>query len=229
MNTNDPNDPGDAAEAGWSGGLSGLSGVSLDERHEEMFTRAEARCGGTAVWRQRKRSEFREFLALAQVSSRIKLMMADLSGSMRIMFELRAPVPTMPVPGGPLEVVNRALIGLTYREEAIRLPQPGYAFVGIHLPNHVWLPNIAPSDPAFTELGPGQALCLGAELPAGMPVKELVLQTFAALTLQSIQLDARDRAGIMHPEAAKWYLQNRERIPLTREGFLEFNPDDPDA
>jgi hypothetical protein len=229
MNTNDPDHPGGAAEAKWSGGLSDLSGVSLDERHEEMFSRADARCGGNAVWRQRKRREFREFLALAQVSSRIKLMMADLSAAFRIMFELRAPVPTMPTPGASLEVVNRALIGLTYREEALRLPQPGYAFVGIHLPNHVWLPNVAPSDPAFTKLGSGQALCLGAELPAGMPVKELVLQTFAALTLQSIQLDERDPAGIMNPPAAKWYLQNRERIPLTREGFLEFKSTDADA
>jgi hypothetical protein len=219
-----PEPSGTDAGAAWSGGLSALSTVPLADAREAVLAAVSAGCAGNAAWKRRKYSEFRELLALDQVSGRIEILQADLSIAIRVLFRLRCPVPTMPVPGGDLVVADSAVIGLTYPEEAVRMPQPGFAFLGLLEPNHVWLPNVAPPDPAFPRIGPGQALCLGVEVAAGTPVKELILSAYEALTMQSIQLDERDHAGIMNKESASWYLMNRSRIPLTREGFLPAKP-----
>jgi len=210
--------------AAWGGGLSDLSGVVLDAEHQYAFEVAVRDNAGNAFWRQRKLCEFQEVLALAQVSGRMHLLMADLAVSLRLMFELRCVVPTLPDLNGGLVLANRALIGLNYPEEAIREPLPGFAFVTLLQPGAVWLPNAAPPDFAFHGHGPGQPLCLGARIAAGTPVKELVLQTYGALTMQSVQLDERDAAGVMNREAAEWWLQSGTSIPLTREGFLESKP-----
>lgn len=213
--------PTHASAAAWSGGLSDLSGVVLDARHLDAFEQAERGNSGSPIWRQRKRAEAWDFFALAQVSGRIRVIMADLTGTLRLMFELVAPVPTLPDPAGRLVVADRALVGLSLPEEALREPLPGYACVTLLRPSTVWLPNAAPPDPSFRGPGPGQPLCLGASIAAGTPVKELVLQTYGALTLQSVQLDERDAAGVMNAAAAEWWLQTDTPIPLTRAGFLE--------
>ena len=89
--------------------------------------------------------------------------------------------------------------------------QPGYAFVEVLEPRGVWLPAV---DEAR------QAVCLGPELPVGIRVSELVLMTYGALSMQTTQLDERDSAGVFNPEAAVWWQQNADRIPLTRTPFL---------
>lgn len=207
----------------WRGGLSDLSGVVLDDQHRKIYETASRGCRGTPMWRQRKLAEFQEYLALSMVSGRIRTMMADLTGPLRLMFELQAPVPLLPDPAGDLEVAGHALLGLTYPEEAIRAPQPGYSFVTQIRPYHLFLANAAPADPEFGLHGPGQAICLGSQIAANISVKEIILQTYGALTLQSVQLDEYDAAGVMNRAAAEWWLQNRDRIPLTREGFLELH------
>ena len=72
--------------------------------------------------------------------------------------------------------------------------------------------------------GPGsfvsQPLCLGARIPRGLPLREILLMTFTALVLQEIQLDELDAAGVMNVRAAKFWQQNPQRIPLSRETFL---------
>jgi len=217
MKTNPDKDPKSKPRDG----LSYLAEVILDDCHKELFEKAKATCRGGAVWRQRKLSEIHDFLALSQLSGRINTMFLNLSGPLRILFEMKVTVPTLPDPAGELIVADRAHLGLTYREEAIRLPQPGYSFIEALQPNHIWLANAAPSDPAFPRFGPGQAICLGATIEAGTPVKELILMSFGALTLQSVQLDALDAAGVMNDVSARWWMQNRDRIPLTREAFIE--------
>jgi len=219
------NENPDPSAAVWTGGISDLSGVELDERYRRIFEQAARGNGGSAMWRQRKLSELEEFLALAQVSGRIRVFLADLTVAMRLMFELRAPVPTLPDRSGGLVIEDRALVGLGYPEEAIREPLPGFAFITLLRPAAVWLPNAGPPDPSFQVSGPGQPLCLGASIAAGTPAKELVLQTFGALTMQSVQLDERDAAGLMNREAAEWWLRTETPIPLSREGFLEFQPE----
>ena len=123
-------------------------------------------------------------------------------------------------PDKELIIGESARLGLTYWQEALVKRLPGYAFVQVLSPNHVWLPNAAPADPRFPVMLGGQAVCLGAKLPASIPVKELILMTYGALTLQSVQMDAFDAAGIMNGPSAEWWMQNKERIPLTRESFL---------
>ncbi len=216
----------DFHQAKWEGGLSDLSAVSLDAEHQEIFEKAVAGCAGTPVWQRRIRTEVREFVALSMVSGRIVTAMVDARDDLRIMFELRVPVPTLPDPDGELVVEDRALLVLTYPEESLFSPRPGFSFVNLLQPNHLFLANAAPSDPALPLQGLGQAICLGPEIAAGTPVKEIVLRTFGALTMQSVQLDERDAAGVMNPAAAAWWLQNRHRMPLTREGFLEYEPSD---
>ena len=92
------------------------------------------------------------------------------------------------------------------------MPQPGYAFVRILLPRPVWHSNVSPDL--------NQVLCLGPRLPAGIPLKEIILMTFGALTMQTTQLDLLDPAGVLNPAAADWWQRNTSRIPLSREPFL---------
>ena len=91
-------------------------------------------------------------------------------------------------------------------------PQPGYAFVSILQPRPVWHSNVSPDQ--------NQVLCLGPQLPAGIPLKEIILMTYGALTLQTTQLDRLDPAGVLNPAAAEWWQHNTQWIPLTREPFL---------
>ena len=89
---------------------------------------------------------------------------------------------------------------------------PGYAFVQIIWPRNVWHANVARDR--------GQPLCLGATLQAGIRAKEIVLLSYGALTMQSIMLDPQDSAGVLDFEAAKWFLANRDRVPLSEVPFL---------
>ena len=44
--------------------------------------------------------------------------------------------------------------------------------------------------------------------------------SFAALTLQTFQIDVGNPGGVFNAAAAEWWQQNAHRIPLTREPFL---------
>jgi hypothetical protein len=63
-------------------------------------------------------------------------------------------------------------------------------------------------------------LCLGVNVPRCFPLRECVLASYAALTLQSIMVDERDPAGVMNKEAALWWQSNLHRIPLSTVPFL---------
>jgi len=169
-------------------------------------------------FRNRKTVEIHEFLALAQISGRIRPIAANLEDSMQLIFALRAPVPVMGS-DGTLQIAGEAHLHLCYREEATKRPRPGYSFVQVLQPSGVWLPNISMPSPAHPGL-PVQAICLGAALPAGIRIRELILMTYRALTLQAIQMNAFDPAGIMNREASDWWQRNPARIPLTNEPFL---------
>lgn len=209
-------------------GIADLSWVEPEGSYREALESARLQCTGGPVWRGRKLAEFRDFLALCQISDgRLVPLRWDLGGSLGLLFQMAAPVPTLPDPAGELVVRKRVLLGLVYREAALREPQPGSSFVVILAPNHVLHPNVTPAEPGFGDFGPGQALCLGAKFAPGMTtVKELILRTFAAITLQSVQLDPNDSAGLFNPNAARWWLANRHRIPLTNEGLIP-NPNTP--
>jgi hypothetical protein len=196
--------------------LSSLGGVPLAPDEERFLASARASCGGPAVWRERMLAEGRETFALSRFSGRFTVLAMDLQEEFHAMLSMRVPLP-LRLPGeNTLTMADEARLGLTYRAENLRLPSPGFAFVQILAPAHVWHPQVAAHPSGI------QALCLGAQLPAGVRVRELLLMTYGALAMQSVQLDAADAAGVMNPEAARWWLlpANRRRIPLTREPFV---------
>jgi hypothetical protein len=61
---------------------------------------------------------------------------------------------------------------------------------------------------------------LGAKLPAGIRLTELLLLTYGALAYQSVSLDWLDPAGVLNPDAAVYLQANPQYVPLTREPFL---------
>src|SRR6185295_3905502 len=119
-------------------GLSGLGEVKLAPRYQELYEAAKATCAGPAPWVERKIREASDLMALAQVSQRISLQWLDLRDDLRVVLHLRVPVATRPDPHGDIVIRNYATIGLTYRAEAARLPQPGYCFVHLLAPASAW-------------------------------------------------------------------------------------------
>jgi hypothetical protein len=191
--------------------LSRLAGVTLAPPCQSFLDSCLPTCGGSLAWRARKIAEARELLALAQVSGRFQVLGLDLTDALRAMLLMQVPVARRPDRQGNLRLASCAHLGLTYSQDAWRLPHPGFSFIQVLAPTDLWYANCAKDS---------QLLCLGASLPAGIRVRELILMTWGALTLTSSQLDAADPAGIMFPEPAEWWLRNRQRMPLTREPFV---------
>jgi hypothetical protein len=149
---------------------------------------------------------------MEQMARRLRIVALDLREAFRAMIHLEVPVACRALPDGPLELHPVALIGINYPEEAMRRPMPGHALVEILDPRNCWNTNIS--------YGPVQMLCLGKSLPAGIRIKELILSTYGALSMQSVQLDILDPAGVMNAEAAHWWQANGDRVPLSSEPFL---------
>jgi hypothetical protein len=179
-------------------GLAALREVKLDKRHQRILDYARATCGGPLSWQQRKLAEVQDLLALAQISTRLTIEWLDAVTELRVLLEMRVPVPCLPRQDGPLAVAPRALLGILCRQELLLSPpawalhaerQPGFSFVQILRPHgSVWHPNIDQKH---------QVLCLG-NLAVGLPLKEGILLTYGALTMSTVQLDAMDPAGVMN-------------------------------
>ena len=192
--------------------LSNLEQEPLEGLHLQIWESAMKHCGGPLALRHRMGAEAHDLLALGRLSGRIHTHWLDLSVGLRAKVEMETPVPCLPDPAGELQVAPRAVLGLIYPPEAMLLPLPGYAFVRILQPRAVWHSAISQDV--------NQALCLGSSLPAGIPLREILLMTWGALTLQTTQLDILDPAGVLNPAAADWWLRNPHKIPLSREPFL---------
>lgn len=193
-------------------GLTALGHVSLNRRHERLFVEVQANCAGSIMWQHRKKAEAHDLLALAQISGRLIVHWLELRTDLRALLEMMVRVPCRPDPNGPLQVAVAARLGLIYREEALRLPQPGYSYIQVLAPGSVWHPNVSADA--------HQVLCLGTSLPAGMPVKEIILMTYGALTMKTVQMDPANAAGVMNPAAAEWWQRNSPMIPLSKEPFV---------
>jgi len=195
-------------------GLSRLRTERLDPLLERKLEEGFRRAAGSPAWRCRKLAEARDLCLLSQIAParRLAVLSLDFREGLRAMLALRVPVPRRPAGEVSLVVDDLAVLGLTYPAEAIRMPQPGYRFVHVLSPSDVFHANVA--------AGPVQALCLGASLPAGIPVREIVLAAYGALSLQSVQVDEYDPVGVLNVEAARWWQANPSRIPLTRTPFL---------
>jgi len=193
-------------------GLSTLSRVPLPTERAELLKRLAATSQGSATWRARKLAEARDLFALEVIAPRIEVLALDLTTELLAIVRMKVTVPCMPE-SGELVVAGQVDLALRYPEEILRTPLPGYALVQIPTPRKAFHPNIS-ADPA-------QRVCLGANVPKGYPLREAVLGSYAALTLQSISLDGADSAGIMNPEALVYWNDHRSRIPLSTAAFLD--------
>jgi hypothetical protein len=111
-----------------------------------------------------------------------------------------------------LAIAQATRVGIVYREAALVTPQPGYSFGQILAPHPVWHPNVS--------WDMNQVLCLGPSMPAGIPLREIVLMVYGALSMLSVQLDPANSAGVLNPAAADWFQRNPGLIPLSREPFV---------
>jgi hypothetical protein len=202
-----------AGSASQPRGLYDLSRRELDAGRQRRLEQARGRSGGDAPFRHRKASEAHELLALEAVAppGRLSVLTLDLHQDFRAMLALEVPVPRRPSPDGVLRVADRAVIGLVYRREAAFQALPGLAFLQILEPLDVFHPQAAP-DGRF---------CLGPSLPAGIRVVNIVALAYAALAMQTVQLDQYDPAGLLDPEAAIFFQNHPSALPLTRRAFLE--------
>jgi hypothetical protein len=198
------------------GCLAALAKVTLTAENQRVLDEAMKGAGGPPEWRCRKQAEARDLLALAQIAPRFKVGWIDLAAALRALLFLRVPVPCRPGAAGELVIAPQTVLGLTYPQEALRQQLPGYSFLQVLAPGDVWHANVA--------FGPVRPLCLGAALPANVRAKELVLMAYGALSMQTVQIDEQDAAGVMNAEAAQWWQKNTARVPLSRAPFL--SPDD---
>jgi len=195
------------------GGLFDLNKVVLNKRNQRLLDEALKNCGGSAAWQRRKKTETRDLLALGQISPCMEVDFIDLREKIRVLVMMKVPVPLTPGEKGNLRVANFALLGIMYPEEAIRESLPGFAYVELLQPEQVWHANVN-SDPP-------RLVCLGDRLPVGIPLKEIVLLTYGALSMQTVQIDEADPSGVMNVHAARWWQSNLHLTPLTRKSFLD--------
>src|SRR5262245_4702221 len=137
--------------------LSALHEVELLPPFRGIYEMVTPGAGGPEPWRRRKLAAAHELLALTQVSGRMTIQYLDLAGPFRAVFTLRVPVPCREGGVGPFRVAPAAVVGLTYRQEAVLTAQPGYSFAEVLQPRDVFHPNVAPS---YQPPG-AQVICLG--------------------------------------------------------------------
>ena len=193
-------------------GLVDLSRVDLASPYAELLEGARSQAVGHRVWRERKLGEAHDLLALASAAPRMAVKDLSLANELRALVRLRMPVPCRFGNGKDLVIAHETLLGIRYPREVLSQPLPGTAFVQVLLPMGIFHPSVSPA--------PIQNLCLGAQLPLGIRVWQLVLMSYRALTLQDHTIDPNDPAGIFRADAARWWQDHTDRIPLTGEPFL---------
>lgn len=189
-----------------------LNQIELNPASRARFEEALSASSGDPTWRARKSAEARELLALVQVApQRIRLLEIDLKSNFRAIIALNVPVACWTGAEQDVAIASGALLALDYPREAISVPTPGYAFFTILEPRNVWHANVRLPD---------QPLCLGPKLPAGIRVLSLIQMAYGALSLQTIQIDPADSAGVLNVDAADFWQRNLQRVPLSKEPFL---------
>jgi hypothetical protein len=194
--------------------LGELDSIELTPHLESMLQLALVNCGGDAATRNCKQAQARLLLALAQIvpAGRLQVEWLDLRNDLRALLRLGVPVACRPNAQNELQTVWGAVLGFTYPTEAFHKPLPGHAFFQILRPRNVWLAQVRQPD---------QALCIAAQIPAGTRAALLVLRAYGALSMQSIQTDVADPAGVFDADIAGWWQHNLHRVPLTRTSLLE--------
>ena len=198
-------------------GLSQLLSVPLPAEREVELERLASVAQGSAPWRARVGIEARELFALEMIDTRVRVEAIYGVTELRAVVRMRAPVACLE-PGGALVVHDEAELLLRYPPAILSRPLPGMALVAIRRPHFAWHPNIGWHEPDGTP-GP-QSVCLGANIPRGLPLREVLVSTYTALTMQVVTLDERDPAGVLNLKALEYWRDRRESLPLSAEPFL---------
>jgi hypothetical protein len=195
-------------------GLADLQSRSLAPRNQDTLDQLCAQMLGPPNWRRRKRIEAHGLIALSEIAPRLMIRGLDLRTDLSAIVELLdTPVPCMRPGQDDIELAHTAVLAIKVPEAILVGPIPGTLPVRVLEPRNVFHSNVS-----FGERAP--ALCLGANVPRGFPLREIALTAYGALTLQAISLDALDPAGVLNPQAAAWYQANPARVPLTTVPFL---------
>ncbi len=197
-------------------GLASLNEITLSPLNQRRLEQVSADMQGVAPWQDRKKSEAGQLLALEQLAgaARMRVMSLDIEQDLRTAVWLDVPVAMTPDGDGTLNIMRGAVIGIIYPQVILSMPLPGFALVCLVQPGSgAYYPNVGTSH--------GQRMCLGATLPVGIPVSELVLLSYALLTGQTIMMDTADSAGVMHVDAAHYWSANQHRMPLSPTPFLQ--------
>jgi hypothetical protein len=197
-------------------GLKDLENVELNPKNRDMLDKAMRHCGGDPATRNRKQAEANELMALSQIAppGRLVVENLDLREHLRALLLMEVPVACQPKENNEPEMFERALIGFTYPNDGFQRPMPGYAFFQILLPRNVWLAQVKQ---------PEQALCIAPQVPTGTRTAMLMPQAYGALSMQSIQIDVQDPAGLFDADIARWWQENLDRVPLTTTPLLDPN------
>jgi len=194
-------------------GLQNLSRMPLSPASIAQLDLLDSQSSGSRAWRARKRVEAHELLALAEIApTRMKVRAMDLRADLIAFVDLRVPLPLQDAPSGEMRVHEGARLVFALPASWLTESLPGTALVEILAPLRVFHPNVHDKPP--------QRLCLGPYIEAALPLRELVLLAWGALSLQTVQLDERDPAGLLNLEAARALQARPDLIPLTREAFL---------
>jgi hypothetical protein len=189
---------------------------TAEEKQRQVAAHLEEairRNGGGRAWREWKRRSTEAVLDLVLRSPRMQLLGLSLEGDVEMAFEIRCPVPRWPK-GDRLVIGQRVVCHLLYQEHWRFESAPGWAPLGVVWPPDLYHSNVRPYVRS--------ALCLwGFGLPPNTQPKEIVLAAFDAVTLQSINIDESDPAGVLNAAASEFYRRHPEYVPLTRAGLLD--------
>ncbi len=194
-------------------GLDDLSEIELSPPTQSFYDRITEKVQGPAVWASRKRREVHDLLVLSEMAPRFHVDVLDPRVDLKALLRIQCPVPCLPPGSEGLIIASEVVLALSYPQEVLHQSLPGYGFLNILSPGDVWLANT-------TFGGPVQKVCLGVTMPVGIRTVELLLAVYGAITLQTVQIDEEDRAGVFNTEAARYYQQRKDIIPLSRVPFL---------
>jgi len=197
-------------------GLDRLDEVELSEAHRLIYERAAGAAIGPAHWRQRKEVAVRSALALMQIAprGRLRLLSLGMTEDVELTLIMNVTVPCRG-PDGKFFVADHAVLAVRYPQQIMTEDVPGMMLVQIRDPRSVFHANVEP------ESG---LLCLGLKLPRNIPLTEILWMSYAALAMTVHNYDIRDEHGVMNVDAARWWTQHQDRLPLTRTALLEDAP-----
>ena len=187
----------------------------MDSKHPAaLLDRALSGNNGSRAWQLRKRSWLEEIFEMLARAARLRVIEADLSGDLNVIYRIEMPTPCTPQ-RGELVVRDAAVFHLRYCEAWTVEPPAPWDPLGVLEPNDPWHPNMKPALRG--------AICLGdmGGLLAGASPREILLAGYFALVLRDIVLDESDPLGVLNPLACEYYRQHPEYMPLTDAGLFD--------